>query len=73
MQRAVHTLFKMPLTGAAFAGCCFTLPGRGETEWLQVRTPEMILSHPPELSSLLKKHVSFRSDAGLDTKARWKS
>eukprot|EP01043_Picozoa_sp_COSAG02_P009919 COSAG02_NODE_342_length_24167_cov_5.061118_2_plen_181_part_00 len=56
VQRAVHALFKMPLTGAAFAGCCFALPGRGETEWLQVRTPEMIFSHPSEIP-FLPKHM----------------
>eukprot|EP01051_Picozoa_sp_SAG22_P002485 SAG22_NODE_111_length_19607_cov_12.696637_12_plen_140_part_00 len=36
VQKAVHALFQMGLIGASFEGCCFTLPGQGETEWLQV-------------------------------------
>lgn len=37
LQRAVHALFHVPLYGSAFQGCCFVVPGRGETEWMQVR------------------------------------
>jgi hypothetical protein len=37
VQSALHALFQMPLYGGPFQGSCFTVPGREETSWMQVR------------------------------------